>query len=194
MKLPLGEENPLIIANNEYRTFQENSSELWTNVRCSLVENLCLCVYRIRRRGRWGKGGVVITGGAADPCHTHQKALDGATVLVQNLPFSNHSETLTLSVLHEYCVCVSHVPAALYLPWIWWWWWLSNRHSHITQSRPHPPNIVKVLPCSGHIQVSLSLPLSPLDLCQPRVLSWRVQSCLHLMIIYCQTSSNSQQN
>lgn len=50
---------------------------------------------------------MVITGGAADSCHTHQEALDGSTILIQNLPFSNPSETHTLTVYtpaHTMCL------------------------------------------------------------------------------------------
>lgn len=49
---------------------------------------------------------MVITGRAADPCHTHQEALDGSTVLVQDLPFSNHSEAHTLSQCTTCTVCL----------------------------------------------------------------------------------------
>lgn len=139
---------------------------------------------------------MVITGRTPDPCHTHQEALDGATVLVQNLPFSNDSEAPALSLCTACTVYVSrsscplpHLDLVVVLPRQQ----ALLYHSVQTTPTKHRQGITH-LPCSGHIQVSPSLPLSPLDLCQPRVSSWRVRSCLHLTTTYCLTSSNSQKN
>ena len=97
MKLPLEEDNPLITDNKACTAHVKNLSEPHT---CILYLHSLQVIYvhlhnrkqREEGGGGWGEGGgrVAVTGGATDPCHAHQEALDGSAILFQDLPFSDN--------------------------------------------------------------------------------------------------------